>query len=95
MVQSCFKGFLLLPIAILLPPLAILIDKGCGTHFIANCFLTFLLFVPGIVNALLVIYYFEDPVDNKSIKSIRTNETNEDIHAYFRKYNGTGKKTTF
>uniref|UniRef100_A0A0K0FK75 UPF0057-domain-containing protein n=1 Tax=Strongyloides venezuelensis TaxID=75913 RepID=A0A0K0FK75_STRVS len=87
MVHSCLKGFFLFPIAIFLPPLAIFIDKGCGNQLFANCLLTILFLIPGIINALLILYYFEDGNDYKRESFDRTVNINEDIHYQLKNYN--------
>ena len=43
-------------LAILLPPLAVFMDKGVGTQFILNIVLTLVgLWVVGIIHALIVV----------------------------------------
>ncbi|MFY0652262.1 MAG: YqaE/Pmp3 family membrane protein [Cyclobacteriaceae bacterium] len=42
-------------LAILLPPIAVFLDKGIGKHFWINLILTIFFFVPGIIHALLVV----------------------------------------
>ncbi|CAL8142988.1 unnamed protein product [Orchesella dallaii] len=42
-------------LAIILPPLGVLIEKGCGADLLINIALTFLGFIPGIIHALYII----------------------------------------
>lgn len=49
---------LTLLIAIILPPLAVFMEVGFGTHFWINIILTLLGYVPGILHALWVILTF-------------------------------------
>ena len=42
-------------LAILLPPLGVLLEAGVGLHFFLNIVLTLFGFIPGIVHALYVI----------------------------------------
>ena len=42
-------------IAIFLPPLAVFLEVGLGTHFWINLILCFFFWVPGILHALYVI----------------------------------------
>jgi uncharacterized membrane protein YqaE (UPF0057 family) len=46
---------LLIIVSIILPPLAVLIDKGFGKDFIINIVLTLLFFIPGLVHALWLV----------------------------------------
>ncbi|GAM18512.1 hypothetical protein SAMD00019534_016870 [Acytostelium subglobosum LB1] len=42
-------------LAIFLPPLAVLIRKGCSDKFWINLILTLLLWIPGVIHAFIVI----------------------------------------
>ncbi|KAJ3383752.1 plasma membrane proteolipid Pmp3 [Lobulomyces angularis] len=42
-------------LAILLPPLGVLLDRGCGVDFCINILLTILGYLPGIIHALYLI----------------------------------------
>jgi len=44
--------------AVLLPPLGVLLERGCGADFIINIFLTILGYIPGIVHALFIIFKY-------------------------------------
>lgn len=58
-------------IAILLPPLAVLL---CGKPFqaVLNIFLTLLFWVPGMIHALLVVHnHLEDQRANRIIKAMK------------------------
>ncbi|KAF9113349.1 plasma membrane proteolipid Pmp3 [Mortierella sp. AM989] len=41
--------------AVILPPLGVLLEKGCGCDFVINVVLTCLGFIPGIVHAIYII----------------------------------------
>lgn len=47
--------FLLVLLAILLPPLAVLLDQGCGEDFLINILLTILGWIPGIIHAIYIL----------------------------------------
>jgi len=49
------KDILLIILAIFIPPLAVLILKGCGGDFILNLVLTIFFFIPGIIHACYLI----------------------------------------
>ncbi|CEF63542.1 Proteolipid membrane potential modulator family-containing protein [Strongyloides ratti] len=87
MVQSCFIGFLLLPVAIFLPPLAIIIDKGCGSHLFVNCILTAFFLIPGIINALLVLYCFESTNYDEKDNINQGANINKTINQKLKNYN--------
>ena len=46
---------LLIIVAVLLPPLAVLLDKGLGKYFVINLILTLIFFLPGLVHALWLV----------------------------------------
>jgi uncharacterized membrane protein YqaE (UPF0057 family) len=46
---------LLIIIAILLPPLAVFLKEGVGTHFILNIILCFVFWLPAILHAVWVV----------------------------------------
>ncbi|MSU89068.1 YqaE/Pmp3 family membrane protein [Rhodobacteraceae bacterium 2CG4] len=48
-------------IAIILPPLGVLLEVGLGKHFWINILLTILGYVPGIVHAVYIIARDERP----------------------------------
>lgn len=41
--------------AILLPPLGVFLERGCGADFLINILLTVLGYIPGIIHALYII----------------------------------------
>lgn len=45
----------LIILAILLPPLAVVLKKGLGSDFVINLVLTLLFFVPGLIHALWIV----------------------------------------
>lgn len=47
---------LLIILAIILPPVAVLLVKGIGGHFLISILLTLLFWLPGIIHALLVVF---------------------------------------
>ncbi|MEC1177617.1 YqaE/Pmp3 family membrane protein [Metasolibacillus meyeri] len=55
----------------LLPPLAVLSCKKPG-QFILSCILTLLIYIPGVIHAILVVnQYNADKRNEKLIKAIR------------------------
>ncbi|KAI9296131.1 plasma membrane proteolipid 3 [Neoconidiobolus thromboides FSU 785] len=40
---------------ILLPPLGVLLDRGCGVDLLINVLLTLLGYIPGLIHALYII----------------------------------------
>lgn len=46
---------LLVVLAFLLPPAAVALKNGIGTPFILNLVLTLLMWIPGVIHALIVI----------------------------------------
>uniref|UniRef100_A0A1I8AK60 Plasma membrane proteolipid 3 n=1 Tax=Steinernema glaseri TaxID=37863 RepID=A0A1I8AK60_9BILA len=51
---------LLLVLSVICPPLAVLIDQGCNFHFLINLCLTLIVWIPGVIHAIYVIFYLED-----------------------------------
>ncbi|KAK3825789.1 MAG: putative cation transport-related protein [Benniella sp.] len=49
--SDIFKFFF----AIILPPLGVLLEKGCGCDFLINILLTILGYIPGIIHAFYII----------------------------------------
>ncbi|KAI0390863.1 plasma membrane proteolipid 3 [Xylariaceae sp. FL0594] len=41
--------------AIILPPLGVFLERGCGADFFINLLLTILGYIPGIIHALYII----------------------------------------
>ncbi|KAF7338372.1 Plasma membrane proteolipid Pmp3 [Mycena venus] len=41
--------------AIILPPLGVFLERGCGSDLLINILLTILGFIPGIIHALYII----------------------------------------
>ncbi|KAH8687601.1 hypothetical protein BGZ60DRAFT_394012 [Tricladium varicosporioides] len=41
--------------ACFLPPVGVLLERGCGADFLINILLTILGFIPGIIHALYII----------------------------------------
>lgn len=46
---------LLIILAIILPPLAVLLKKGVGRDFVINLILCLLFFLPGLIHALWLV----------------------------------------
>lgn len=46
---------ILIVVAILLPPLAVLLKKGIGMPLLINIVLTLLFYLPGLIHALMVV----------------------------------------
>ncbi|KAL7412874.1 hypothetical protein BDY24DRAFT_391405 [Mrakia frigida] len=42
-------------LAIVLPPLGVFLERGCGADFFINILLTVLGYIPGIIHALYII----------------------------------------
>ncbi|KAF1351030.1 hypothetical protein BDV97DRAFT_397994 [Delphinella strobiligena] len=42
-------------IAIVLPPLGVFLERGCGADLLINILLTILGYIPGIIHALYII----------------------------------------
>jgi len=42
-------------LAIILPPLGVFLERGCGADFLINILLTVLGYIPGIIHALYII----------------------------------------
>ncbi|KAI1418726.1 UPF0057-domain-containing protein [Hypoxylon sp. EC38] len=42
-------------LAIILPPLGVFLERGCGADFCINVLLTILGYIPGIIHALYII----------------------------------------
>ncbi|KAG6996902.1 Plasma membrane proteolipid 3 [Fusarium oxysporum f. sp. conglutinans] len=42
-------------LAIILPPVGVFLERGCGTDLLINILLTILGFIPGIIHALYII----------------------------------------
>lgn len=53
--DSKLHDFLLILVAILLPPLAVLIEVGLTKHFWLNLLFTILGYLPGIIHAVYII----------------------------------------
>ncbi|RMX93441.1 hypothetical protein D0867_14202 [Hortaea werneckii] len=41
--------------AIILPPVGVFLERGCGADFLINILLTILGYIPGIIHALYVL----------------------------------------
>jgi len=44
--------------AVILPPLGVFLERGCGVDFLINIGLTILGFIPGIIHALYIIFKY-------------------------------------
>ncbi|KAI3322551.1 plasma membrane proteolipid 3 [Xylariaceae sp. AK1471] len=42
-------------LAVILPPLGVFLERGCGADFFINIILTILGYLPGIIHALYII----------------------------------------
>ncbi|KAI2625820.1 hypothetical protein M426DRAFT_316350 [Hypoxylon sp. CI-4A] len=42
-------------LAVILPPLGVFLERGCGADFCINVLLTILGYIPGIIHALYII----------------------------------------
>ncbi len=45
-------------LALILPPIGVLAEKGCGVDLLINIALTCLGFIPGIIHALYIIFKY-------------------------------------
>uniref|UniRef100_A0A1I7ZTM8 Plasma membrane proteolipid 3 n=1 Tax=Steinernema glaseri TaxID=37863 RepID=A0A1I7ZTM8_9BILA len=45
-------------LAIILPPLGVFMEKGCDIQLAINILLTILGYIPGIIHAIWVIFYY-------------------------------------
>jgi uncharacterized membrane protein YqaE (UPF0057 family) len=45
-------------LAIILPPIGVFLERGCGADFLINILLTCLGYIPGIIHALYIIFKF-------------------------------------
>jgi uncharacterized membrane protein YqaE (UPF0057 family) len=54
--------FLKLLLALIAPPLAVLLERGVGGTLLLNILLTLLAWVPGAIHALIVVTGHEEPV---------------------------------
>jgi len=52
--DSLFSDIIKIIIAILLPPLGVFLERGCGADLLINILLTILGYIPGIIHALYV-----------------------------------------
>ncbi|MBL1216023.1 MAG: YqaE/Pmp3 family membrane protein [Planctomycetes bacterium] len=55
MADEATNKLLLVIIAILIPPVAVLLKEGVGAPLIINIILTLLFWVPGLIHALYVV----------------------------------------
>jgi uncharacterized membrane protein YqaE (UPF0057 family) len=53
--EAPVNKLLLVILAIFLPPLAVGLKSGIGKSFVINIILTILLWIPGVIHALIVI----------------------------------------
>ncbi|KHN75221.1 Plasma membrane proteolipid 3, partial [Toxocara canis] len=54
---TCTDIFKLI-LAIVLPPLGVFVEKGCGIQLLINIVLTILGYLPGVIHAIWVIFYY-------------------------------------
>ncbi|KAF8419430.1 putative RIC1 protein [Tirmania nivea] len=45
-------------LAVILPPLGVFLEKGCGGDLLINILLTILGYLPGIIHALYIIFKY-------------------------------------
>ncbi|OMJ29950.1 Plasma membrane proteolipid 3 [Smittium culicis] len=46
---------LIVLLAIFFPPVAVAVDKGCGSDLVINIILTIIIYIPGVIHALWVV----------------------------------------
>eukprot|EP00543_Licmophora_paradoxa_P004826 CAMPEP_0202457790 /NCGR_PEP_ID=MMETSP1360-20130828/14710_1 /ASSEMBLY_ACC=CAM_ASM_000848 /TAXON_ID=515479 /ORGANISM="Licmophora paradoxa, Strain CCMP2313" /LENGTH=68 /DNA_ID=CAMNT_0049077955 /DNA_START=57 /DNA_END=263 /DNA_ORIENTATION=- len=55
--EKSFCGSILLAVlAVFIPPLAVGLEEGCNGHLWLNIVLTLIVFVPGVIHALYIIF---------------------------------------
>ncbi|PMD45273.1 UPF0057-domain-containing protein, partial [Hyaloscypha variabilis F] len=54
-------------LAIILPPLGVFLERGCGADLLINILLTILGYIPGIIHALYVHLYICVVVDEDGV----------------------------
>lgn len=54
--------FLKLLLALIAPPIAVLLERGVGGSLLLNILLTLLAWLPGAIHALIVVTNHEEPV---------------------------------
>ena len=54
--DSSLSDIIKIIIAIILPPLGVFLERGCGADFLINILLTILGYIPGIIHALYVTH---------------------------------------
>ncbi|CCU76326.1 plasma membrane proteolipid 3 [Blumeria hordei DH14] len=45
-------------LAVILPPLGVFLERGCGPDLLINILLTILGYIPGIIHALYIIFKY-------------------------------------
>uniref|UniRef100_A0A0K0FVB7 Plasma membrane proteolipid 3 n=1 Tax=Strongyloides venezuelensis TaxID=75913 RepID=A0A0K0FVB7_STRVS len=76
MAKTCCMGCCLFFITLLFPPLAVLMEDGCGLHFCLNLLLTACGIIPGVIHAFWVCFFRETegyPMHHTQTIIIRTN----------------------
>ncbi|RGB32036.1 cation transport-related protein [Rhizophagus diaphanus] len=53
-----FSDIFKIAFAIILPPLGVVLEKGCGPDLCINILLTLLGYIPGIIHALYIIFKY-------------------------------------
>ncbi|KAE9375648.1 UPF0057-domain-containing protein [Stipitochalara longipes BDJ] len=56
-------------LAIILPPLGVFLERGCGADLLINILLTILGYIPGIIHALYVVPYFRVVVQKDGVST--------------------------
>ncbi|WOO86230.1 UPF0057 membrane protein [Vanrija pseudolonga] len=55
MADSTFRNFLLVIIALFIPPIPVYMKVGCTAHLLLNILLWFLGWIPGVIHAIYII----------------------------------------
>uniref|UniRef100_A0A0N4ZAJ0 Plasma membrane proteolipid 3 n=1 Tax=Parastrongyloides trichosuri TaxID=131310 RepID=A0A0N4ZAJ0_PARTI len=59
MSRNCCIISCLFLLSFIFPPLVVLIDRGCGIHFLVNLLLTTLFIIPGTIHAIWICFFKE------------------------------------
>jgi uncharacterized membrane protein YqaE (UPF0057 family) len=57
--RTCASDILLIILAILIPPVAVFIQRGCGAHLVLNIILCLFGHIPGVIHALYLVLHDE------------------------------------
>ncbi|VIO88279.1 Uncharacterized protein BM_BM7508 [Brugia malayi] len=52
-------SLILVILCFIFPPLAVLIVRGCDVHLLLNIIFTILAWLPGVIHAIYICFYFQ------------------------------------